>query len=243
MPSRVVTAIRTHLFHDVPNDYEHYHELIRDQLRPGMRVLDVGCGRGLLAPFPWADYPNVTVDGLDPDPSAATNPALSHFYRLTECNSWPVSDGAYDLVVCRYVLEHLASPETFFVNLRCALKPGGRFIFLTPNVRHPAMQISRVLSHGAKATILGRTGAADEADVFPTCYRANSRERIAKLAAVAGLVSEHCDCSEWQPVRYGDFSFPTFLPALLFYEALHALPALDRTYGASITGVCRKPLQ
>ena len=39
-------------------------------LRPGHRVLDIGCGTGTLAVSIKRQHPNVDVVGLDPDPTA-----------------------------------------------------------------------------------------------------------------------------------------------------------------------------
>jgi len=47
-------------------------------LRPGQRVLDVGCGTGTLATLIKQLYPDVEVVGLDPDPKALARVVVVH---------------------------------------------------------------------------------------------------------------------------------------------------------------------
>jgi 2-polyprenyl-3-methyl-5-hydroxy-6-metoxy-1,4-benzoquinol methylase len=239
--SRTVRAIRSRLFHGVLNDWQAYHAVVEKSLLPGMRVLDVGCGRGAIAPFPWRSFPLVHLDGLDPDSTAAANPHLRRFYHMGDAPDWPVEESAYDLVLARYVLEHVRMPPVFFGNVSKALKPGGRFIFLTPNLRHPAVKVSRVLSHRAKERILGATQGVAEDDIFPTHYLANTTTALRSLADAFKLEVESLDASEFQPIGYLDFNAVAFLPALAFYAAVRPLRALDRRFGAAIIGVMRKP--
>ena len=100
------------------------------------RVLDVGCGAGLLAE-PLARLGG-TVSGVD---AAAENIAaaqahaagsgLSIDYRAGELAG--LSLGQFDLVTCMEVLEHVADKPAFVAALAASLAPGGLLILSTPN--------------------------------------------------------------------------------------------------------------
>ena len=102
----------------------------------GRRVLDVGCGAGLLAE-PLARLGG-TVSGVD---AAAENIAaaaahaagsrLSIDYRAGELAQLEL--GKFDLVTCMEVLEHVADKPAFVAALAACLAPGGLLILSTPN--------------------------------------------------------------------------------------------------------------
>jgi len=80
--------------------------LIREVFAPS-RVLDVGCGPGFLMAF--LDELGVEADGIDFSPSSLTlaPPAVRDRIVIAPVTDLPVEDAAYDLVICREVLEHL----------------------------------------------------------------------------------------------------------------------------------------
>jgi SAM-dependent methyltransferase len=216
-----------------------FHEWIGKALEGGVRdVLDIGCGRGMIAPFPWRKFEGVRVTGIDPDPTAAANPSLTSFLRVTGA-PWPLPEGSFDLAVARYVLEHVVQPKQFLMEVRRVLRPGGSFIFLTPNVLHPAIRVSSILATSLKKRILKGTKGLDHEDVFPTWYRMNTRNELRQLAASCGLTITRFCVREFQPVGYLDFSVPTFFLALLFWKFLRATH-LEDTWGGSILACLRK---
>jgi len=93
-----------------------------------------------------------------------------------------------DMVIARYVLEHVADPDGFMASVARVLRPGGAFVFLTLNRDSPVMWVPRILSHRLHVRILAATRSADAGDVFPTLYRANSLRALAALARRHGLV-------------------------------------------------------
>src|SRR6516164_9393577 len=97
--SQRVKQIRQRHFADQLNDWQTYHQILRDFLQAGRIVLEIGCGKGNIDPFPWQDFPNVTLFGLDPDPAAAENPYLTRFYPLGSDGRWPIGDDSIDVAV------------------------------------------------------------------------------------------------------------------------------------------------
>ncbi len=221
------------------NDWQTYHGLVAQRLQPGQTVLEVGCGRGDVAPFPWEEHPGVTLIGADIDSSAARNPAITRFVQLPSSGAWSIPRSGVDLVLARYVFEHIDDPAEFLSNVGRALKPDGELIFLTPNRRHPAMAVSRLLPTSLKRGILLRTGHADPHDVFPTRYRMNTPNTLLGLARDHGFAVSEQQTREYAPCGYLSFCAAGRLLAR-GYRSLLAGSRLESHFGAQIIGRWRK---
>jgi len=162
-----------------------YQERVAARLTPTARVLDLGCGRGgvMEALHPQAGW----VAGVDPDMASLREhraPALARACALAEALPYP--DESFDLICCSWVLEHLAGPVRVFAQVARVLRPGGRFVFLTPNRRHPLLLANRLLGRRSGRLVRQLYGRA-EADTFPALYRANTPARLRVLLEQAGL--------------------------------------------------------
>jgi len=204
-----------------------------------MRVLDVGCGKGVLHPFPWDRFPDVVLAGIDPDPEAASNPRIREFNLLVPGEPWKLPPESFDLVICRYVLEHVEAPNEFLGNVHRVLKPGGLLIFLTPSRYYPAMIVSALLPHASHRRILARTKVSAENDVFPTFYRMNSKRALRGQAQQNRFEVDLLMQRDFQPADYLDFNSLLFVLNLLAYY-VGKLVRLDRQIGASLLGVLRR---
>jgi len=109
-------------------------------LRPfeGLRLLDIGCGGGLIAE-PMARL-GFTVTGVDADPAAITvarghaqATGLSIDYRVATAESIAEADQRFDAVLALEVIEHVADSAVFLGCGGALTKPGGAFIGATLN--------------------------------------------------------------------------------------------------------------
>lgn len=162
-----------------------YRDLVAEHLTPETRVLDLGCGRGGI--MERLHPRTALVAGLDPDIRSLREhraPALALSCGLAE--ALPYADDTFDLACCSWVLEHLAEPERAFAEVVRVLIPEGRFIFVTPNARHPLVMLNRVLSC-TQGRLVDRLYGRAEADIFPVFYRANTPVAIERLTRAVGL--------------------------------------------------------
>ncbi len=110
------------------------HSFAYERVRPGSRVLDIGCAGGDLGAY-LARTKDCVVDAIDAVP--VNEPALRSFYLQDLNRGLPALDyGSYNYVLMLDVLEHLASPERFLESLRDALgaSPSTEVIVSTANV-------------------------------------------------------------------------------------------------------------
>ena len=105
----------------------------------GKVVLDVGCGGGLLAEGMARRGARVTGIDLAPEALAvarlhALESGVSVEYRQVTIESLAESSpGAFDLVTCLEMLEHVPDPESIVAACAAALRPGGTAVFSTIN--------------------------------------------------------------------------------------------------------------
>jgi len=119
-----------------------YFERVLDQERVFGRglgkLLDVGCGGGLLAEeFARCGF---AVTGIDPAPETidtarahASTSGLSIEYEIGSGEHLPFPDGAFDLVACCDVLEHVDDVARVIGEISRVLRPGGLFLYDTVN--------------------------------------------------------------------------------------------------------------
>ena len=185
---------------------EVYAGLVRSQLRPDSRVLDLGCGRGGLVE--QLNHPLELITGLDPDLSSLREHRLAQVQpSMARVNGAsrrpPFAAASFDLVFASWVLEHMAEPLVDFREIGRVLRPGGVFLFITPNKRHPLIGLNRLTGRigGLQQRLVERLYGRAAADTYPAYYRANSQAQIDFLARRADM----------EMVRIEAITDPTYL--------------------------------
>jgi SAM-dependent methyltransferase len=162
-----------------------YEDAISALLRPASRVLDLGCGRGGVMERLHGRAGSVA--GVDPDIDSLLLRRLpGGWVTCATGERLPFATAAFDLVSCSWVLEHLCDPGAVFSEVARVLVPGGHFLLLTPNARHPLIWANRLL-RWTKGALVGRLYGRREVDTFPARYRANVVRRIDQLADAGGM--------------------------------------------------------
>jgi len=208
---------------------ERFDALVQSYLTPRTNVMDLGCGRGGAIELFWRDV-NLAA-GLDPDAASLLEhraPGISLVRGRAE--ELPFTDGSFDLVVCVWVLEHLRDPATVLRGVRRALRPGGHFIFLTPNLRHPLLMLNRLGTSwpALQRRLVTRLYGRFEADTFRVRYRANTARSLRALAARCGL----------EVAQLTVVPDPTYLAfnGLMFRASVMSERLLPRGWGVHLLG-------
>ena len=131
-------------FWDVQGPYRTLHQINPARLQfverfvvlSGLRVLDVGCGGGILSEA-LAER-GASVLGIDLAESAlqaaeAHRAGQAVEYRLESSREVAARGEVFDVVTCMEMLEHVADPAAVLRDIYALLKPGGWAFFSTIN--------------------------------------------------------------------------------------------------------------
>jgi 2-polyprenyl-3-methyl-5-hydroxy-6-metoxy-1,4-benzoquinol methylase len=211
-----------HLLHPVWDETMVWlsHELGK-RLKKNAVVLDAGCGNGSYlidenrTKIAWAVGVDISADFVK------KNIGLDQI-KISNLEKLPFADESFDVVVSLWVLEHLEHPDQVLSEVNRVLKPGGVFLFATPNKNFlPLFAVKALeklkLNHVLNKKLFGR----DEADIFQTYYRANTVSEVQKLAKSKFKI---------QTLKYNfDPSYLSFNPAtFVLSNGFHKIASLSR---------------
>jgi SAM-dependent methyltransferase len=219
-----------------------YHEWLVSLLSDRCDWLDLGCGHQVFPPWVEADAEGMIAGchkavGIDLDfPSLRKNQYLRDRV-MGSLEHLPFSSGSFDLVTCNWVVEHLERPEAVLAEIQRVLRPGGRFLFHTPNRNAPSLRVAAHTPERLKAPLIWMLERRRPEDVFPTFYRMNTEEDIRRLAADAHLEVERLE--QLSSAAVTAILGPLAIPELLFLRMLQS--EQHRGLRSTILAVLKKP--
>ncbi len=104
--------------YDLKLGFDSSHTRALAAVRPGTRVLDIGCGQGLVAAELVRKGANVV--GLDQYAAFAAVPGATFHQWDLDSDTFPVDVSEFDQILLLDVIEHLKDPEMFLDGVRSA---------------------------------------------------------------------------------------------------------------------------
>ncbi len=158
-----------------------------------VRVLDVGCGRGISR---YPEYQAAIRDvadeywGLDPDEGVAPPEGLFDHHQVALMEAAELPEDYFDLAYSNMVMEHVAEPDRFMAAVMRCLKPGGVYLMVTPNKRHYFTRTASTLHKLRLDELVLRLiqGRKVEEYHYPVQYLFNDEPSIAACAKRLGFL-------------------------------------------------------
>lgn len=199
-----------------------YASVLAESLGPELRWLDAGCGHQVLK-LPAKAGGNVLpgrvrfAAGCDGDFASLRKHESIRNVLCCMLDDLPFAAGAFDVITLNYVAEHLANPQRVFAECARVLAPGGLLIIHTPNVAGYIMRLVRVgqaiLPRGLILRAIRYMEYREPEDVFPTYYRANTRQTLGRLLGPLRLGENRVELLPERPLFY-------FIPPLAAFELI-----------------------
>ncbi|MBF0121067.1 MAG: methyltransferase domain-containing protein [Desulfobacterales bacterium] len=204
-----IEKIKNKFFKPSEHPYRRYENKIFSILRGQDTILDAGCGRAAPVLKKYIGKAKILI-GVDLEEKAQDLSEIK--YIKSDISNINISSSFVDVVISRAVLEHVFDPASVFNEVKRILKPGGSFIFLTPNLYDYVSIFSMLTPQKFHKFILPKTGDRRSEDIFPVYYRANTYLSIKKLCQKSNL---EILSFEW----IGQYPFNFMFNPFLFFAA------------------------
>lgn len=188
---------------------EVYKEMASSLVSSQTMLMDAGCGEAGLV----ADLQARLVVGIDMYLRPIRKTIQIDNVVEGNLSALPFADASFDLVTCSWVLEHLEQPVTVLSEIARVLKPGGHFLFITPNALNYLIWARRLVPNRVSKPVVNVIYARGEDYVFPTFYRANTQRAIDGCLKRLG-----CVCRRFEYVS--DPSYTAFNEVLFWASVL-----------------------
>lgn len=164
---------------------DHYVELIRKYVDNGSVLLDAGCGwmNSIIKRLPQ----DIKIIGVDIDFGCLID-NVTHDNRLcSNLEKLPFKDNTFDMIISKFVFEHIENPEIVFREFSRVSKDEGYMIIVLPNIYNPIMLIGKFTPLYLHQKFMGKVSNAYEKDIYPTYFICNSVRILDKMLDRVGF--------------------------------------------------------
>lgn len=168
------------------NDYQESlrKEVLSSPLPAQAKVLNIACEYDLVPAFLRNDISEQQVYGIE-----INEEIIKQNKQIRYCNvdrdAFPFQNDQFDLILSIFGIEHFKTSHVFSEAYR-VLKPGGRFVFIVPNIFYPMFLINRLLGEGF-ARFYYRHMVRSSYVPHRAYYRFNSVGKINRLSKHVGF--------------------------------------------------------
>jgi SAM-dependent methyltransferase len=203
-----------------------FYNWVRQYTSPQAKLLNLGAGPPTESPTRIFKGEVAEVVGADVDDCVLENGELDRAVLIKD-GKLPFPDGYFDVALSDYVLEHVEHPAQFLAEVARVLKPGGSYLFRTPNILHYVAIISAITPHWFHSFVANRARLNPEGsqEPWPTYYRMNSRGALARLSRDAGFSSIETRMIEAEP-SYLQFHAAPYLLGVAYERLVNSTEML-----------------
>jgi len=236
-PSRV-ERIKARYFDEDDHPYRHLEREIDRFLEPHHTVLEAGCGRHAVVLSKLRGRAERLI-GVDPVEFELAQGLEEIELQRGSIAETGLPSNSVDLVISRALMEHLPEPRPAFQEIHRVLKPGGRYVYLVPNLGDYGSLVALLTPNKLHPAIVRFVEGRDVADTFPAYFRCSTRGSTQKFCDSTGLELERCEYLGQYPA-YFQFNSLLFLLATGYEKLISSVDALKLLRGWLLV-VVKKP--
>lgn len=121
----------------------------KSDIAPGMDILDVGTGTGVIIPCLLKAMNGVgSIKAIDISQGMLRVARAKRFpdcveFQLADIEDYDCPDGSYDRVICNAVFPHFSNKDAVLKRIRKLLRPGGLIVISHPTGREAVNRVHR----------------------------------------------------------------------------------------------------
>jgi ubiquinone/menaquinone biosynthesis C-methylase UbiE len=221
-----------------------YKEVLTSAILPGLHWLDLGCGHQIFPAYMSSSEKEEhrlvetsgSAVGLDCSYASLRDHRSIRTRIIADLQQLPFQEASFNVISANMVMEHVKHPEEALSEIKRILKPGGIFIFHTPNALNYAFRVASIVPQAIKTKLVWLLEGRVEEDVFPTFYRFNSKAHVENLVKETGLEIVRLELLNSTAVtaQLG----PAAIPELAFIRLLEREPRAP--YRSNMIGILKK---